>query len=329
MHDDTAAHPEAEALARFLGAEPPVGAATLDLTRFRKHTGTSRVNRALDDLLGDEGEAAPAPAGLRLDWTDEHGRPLRTLTLHPAASGVEDELLPRGVSAAFGCGAVVRVIARHQALGAAEKVVDTLAPIAPGTPPPEGYRAGPPPPPMDALETLTRAGFEVRHSHARQFAASRARRVPRRPLWLLMLVPIALFAPALVLLQRSFRGVLNMLRDVLTRALFARDERLALTVDDGQLTVACTGHPELATHVELPLREVLAVGFGPAGVQVTDEDPGRLRIVTAQTCTTLPHTAAAHAHTSNERSEAAAHARDVGRALRVVLTWLVTSHRTC
>jgi len=75
------------------------------------------------------------------------------------------------------------------------------------------------------------------------------------------------------------------------------------------------------------LSEVLATSFAPAGVQVTDQDAGWLRAITAQAGVTLEHAFAAPDTDQGSNEARAERARATGQALRRVLEWLACAHR--
>ncbi len=322
----------------FIRAGAPHGSVALQISRFRKHTAASRVAGIADDLLGGEDEGTQAPRGLTLEWVESAGRPLRTLTLHPIGDEVEDQLLPACVSVAFAARAVVHLIARHVALLSSPKVVDTLFPISARPDAGTGsYRDAPPPPPDEALRALVEAGFRVEDPAPRQFHATREQVRKKNPFWLLMLIPIVLFAPALIVIERSLKGVLTMLRGVLRQALRDRRERLSWQVREGTLRVETQSVPGEAmqqTETDVPLRDVLAVSFGPSGAQVRDEDGGRLRVVTRHQCLSLafaharpdPPTGSANSKKAPKSSRQAERLRHEGRATRALLEWLAASH---
>jgi hypothetical protein len=317
-------------VSQFLTPGAPHGTRSLNLTRFRKHSAKSAAAAVADDLLGGEGdgEGPRAPLGLSLDWVDGQGRALRSLTLHPVPADVEDQLLPRCVAAAFASGAAVHIIARHAALAASPRIVDTLLPAS--TPvaasaATHSYREALPPP-DSALQELVRSGFQVQDGLARSFHAVRERRRAKNALWLLMLVPILLFAPALVVLNRSFQGVLTMLRTVLENSLRDRTERLSYQVHNGTLRVLSevrAGHEE---SLDIELRDVLAVGFGPGNTPVQDSDVGALRVVTQAHTVRVPHVIATPETKQHKGEGRVPSVRRCGHAQRSVLQWLTAAH---
>lgn len=312
---------------RFLAAPAPGGSQVLSLARFRRHTLRSLGGELLDQALVDETTGGRyVPPGLQLSWLGAEGQVLGTHVAHPAAPQLLDELLPQALAAALQVGARVQLVARHEALLAQPKVVDVLStPSAPRTVS-GGYREGPPVP-EQALGALTAAGFALSSPDPRSLVLARRRVRRKQPAWLLMLVPVLLFGPVLAVLARSVTQVWELVRSVLDNALRDQQEQLTWEVRDGVLTVHAESHPGQRREASVPLREVLATSFAPAGVHVTDHDVGCLRAITHGEAVTLAHAFAAPDAPKDSPTAYAERLQATGRHLRMLLEWLVVAHR--
>lgn len=318
---------EQEQTERFLAAQAPAGSRVLSLARFRRHTLRSMGGELLDQVLADETTGGRyVPPGLQLSWMGAEGQVLGTHVAHPAAPQLLDELLPQALAAALQVGARVQLVARHEALLAQPKVVDVLS--TPNSPSAVsgGYREAPPLP-EQTLGALTAAGFALTSRDPRALVLTRRCVQRKQPAWLLMLVPVLFFGPVLAVLARSLTQVWGLVRSVLTKALRDQHEQLTWEVRDGVLTVRAESHPGQGHVASVPLREVLATSFAPAGVHVTDQDPGCLRAITAEQAVALEHAFAAPDEKRNTSAAHAERARATGRSLRTVLEWLVVAHR--
>jgi hypothetical protein len=142
-----------------------------------------------------------------------------------------------------------------------------------------------------------------------------------------MLVPVLFFGPVLAVLARSLTQVWELVRSVLTKALRDQQEQLTWEVRDGVLTVRAESHPGQRHVASVPLREVLATSFAPAGVHVTDQDVGCLRAITHGEAVTLAHGFAAPDVRKDSPAARAEQARATGHTLRTLLEWLVVAHR--
>jgi hypothetical protein len=318
---------EQEQAKRFLAAPAPGGSQVLSIARFRRHTLRSMGGELLDQVLADETTGGRyVPPGLQLSWMSPEGQVLRTHVAHPAGSELLDELLPLAVAAALRVGARVQLVARHEALLAQPKVVDVLStPSAPRAVS-GGYREAPPLP-EQALGALTEAGFALTARDPRALVLTRRRMQRKQPAWLLMLVPVLFFGPVLAVLARSIRQVWELVRSVLIKALRDQQEQLTWEVREGVLTVRAESQPGQRLAVSVPLREVLATSFAPAGVHVTDQDVGCLRAITHGEAVTLAHGFAAPDARKDSPSARAEQARATGHTLRTLLEWLVVAHR--
>jgi hypothetical protein len=318
---------EEEQATRFLAAPAPAGSRVLSIARFRRHTLRSMGGELLDQVMADETTAGRyVPPGLQLSWMSADGRVLGTHVAHPAAPELLDGLLPLALAAALRVGARVQLVARHEALGAQPKVVDVLSvPSAPRAPN-ASYREAPPLP-EQGLAALTAAGFALTSRDPRALVLTRERVRQRQPAWLLMLVPVVFFGPVLAVLARSVTQVWELVRSVLIKGLRDQHEQLTWEVRDGTLTVRAEADPGARHAVCVPLRDVLATSFAPAGVHVTDQDVGCLRAITATQTVALEHAFAAADAKQDSATSRAERARATGHGLRAVLEWLVVAHR--
>jgi hypothetical protein len=318
---------EQEQAERFLAAPAPGGSQVLNVARFRRHTLRSMGGELLDQVLADDATSGRyIPPGLQLSWVSAQGQVLGTHVAHPAAPELLDELLPLALAAALQVGARVQLVARHEALLAQPKVVDVLStPNAPTTVS-GGYREGPPLP-EQTIRELTEAGFALSSRDPRALVLTRSRVQRKQPAWLLMLVPVLFFGPVLAVLARSLTQVWELVRSVLTKALRDQQEQLTWEVRDGVLTVRAESHPGQRHVASVPLREVLATSFAPAGVHVTDRDEGCLRAITQREAVTLAHAFAALDVRKESPTARAGRVHATGRSLRMLLEWLVVAHR--
>lgn len=299
----------------FLAQVPP-GASALRIQRFKRHTIGSIVGDVIHpaaDVIEDD-----RPPGRRLTWCDATGRKLAELVLHPAPDGIERVLLPMCMHAAAAVPAEVQLWCESGTLLDPERMMERWDPRDP-----LGRRAESlatlrdgelDPVRRAAAETLTRHGWSVR-SAAGTVEAERAWRKGASP-WLLTFVPVLIFLGLPLWILRMWPDLFARVGEVWRAATRGSSSRLRYEIAPSGLVVRVSRDGVEDAPIELPREAIGALSFAPSGVvYVSPDDPGSLRAIHADGCTSLPHAALGLSRTS----ASAAADREVGAALKELI----------
>jgi hypothetical protein len=262
-----------------LAGKPPAGATSLCLERFRRVPGSEvplMVLKELGDTLGkaifggdSDGPDHTRP-GRTVSWRDPAGRVVAKIDVLPIHGNFEDALMPRLLEAAAKAG--VRFELWCQVDGNTGRAVqwwdgrDLL-----GQPPPDsGYResGGLTEGERSALDVVETRGFRVSRS-ATGASIVHEKREPPWPLWgklLAVMGAVALWPFALYLFIRERHLVKEHWRRMSQGTL----HRIEWKVERGLLT-ECVGGDGPPRSTEIPLADVMAVGFTPAAERISED----------------------------------------------------------
>ena len=249
----------------------PAQASVLCVERYLATPARALLGEVLDQVFadGDSGHSAREAPGRKVCWRDASGGTLVAIDVHPVEPDFEDALLPRVFPVIAATGLALEIWCDTQTILDGRRAVERWEGRDPLN---RSASVDPTSVEQAALERLEQLGCQV----TRQAEGTVVVRehVSRAQPWMLVLLPLFFWVLPFALLFAR-----RALWNYFDRALETRRYRSSWRLEPTCLRAHWEGEGEPSEDVEIPVDDVVAVSFAPAGCRVRPDVLGVLRVV--------------------------------------------------